>query len=229
MSAKSGYTLHAPAHHPNGLKIRIVGKYSGVEIADGPSDYKFGVDNKTPEFMLMNPMGQVPTVSTPDGPLFESMAIARYVAQKGANHEQLLGKTAYEQAVVDQWVHFARSNFEGIFNIYGFSPLVGSRVAYDEKVFKVELAKVEKGFTGMELSFKNHDRKFIAGNHVTLADIAIGATLYNPLRVSLDTAFLSKFPKVHEYLKRYFAEPNVTSLAGALAYVDKFVPPQPKQ
>ncbi|KAK1308157.1 Elongation factor 1-gamma 1 [Acorus calamus] len=37
-----------------------------------------GVSNKTPEFLQMNPIGKVPVLETPEGPIFESNAIARY-------------------------------------------------------------------------------------------------------------------------------------------------------
>lgn len=40
-----------------------------------------GVDNKTPSFLAMNPNGKVPTLSTPEGAIWESNAIARYVAR----------------------------------------------------------------------------------------------------------------------------------------------------
>ncbi|KAG5054879.1 hypothetical protein JHK85_007389 [Glycine max] len=37
-----------------------------------------GASNRTPEFLKMNPIGKVPVLETPDGPVFESNAIARY-------------------------------------------------------------------------------------------------------------------------------------------------------
>jgi len=219
----TGYVLHCSPGHPNGLKIRITGKYGGIEIPDGIQGFKMGDHNKTPEFLKMNPMGQIPTFQTPDGPLFESMAIARYVASKGSASEQLLGKTSYEQAVIDQWIHFCRSNFEGLYPLFAFA--AGWR-PYEEKSFNEALAKVEKAFTGLELSFNHHDRKFVVGNHVTLADIVIGTSLSAALKTSLDTAFFSKYPKVHAYLHRFFSEPNVQALIGPFPFVEKFTPPQ---
>ena len=37
-----------------------------------------GVTNKTPEYMAKHPLGQVPLMETPDGPLFESNTLVRY-------------------------------------------------------------------------------------------------------------------------------------------------------
>jgi len=46
------------------------------------------VTTKTPEFLKMNPIGKVPVLETPDGPIFESNAIARYgmSASNSINH-----------------------------------------------------------------------------------------------------------------------------------------------
>ncbi|KHN27787.1 Elongation factor 1-gamma 2, partial [Glycine soja] len=37
-----------------------------------------GASNRTLEFLKMNSIGKVPVLETPDGPVFESNAIARY-------------------------------------------------------------------------------------------------------------------------------------------------------
>nr|POE90892.1 isoform 2 of elongation factor 1-gamma 2 [Quercus suber] len=60
-------------------------KYSGVEV-ELVKDFEMGVSNKTPEFMKMNPIGKVPVLETPDGPVFESNAIARYVTRVKADN-----------------------------------------------------------------------------------------------------------------------------------------------
>ena len=41
-------------------------------------DFKFAVDNKTPEFLKKFPLGKVPAMDTPFGPLVESMAMLKY-------------------------------------------------------------------------------------------------------------------------------------------------------
>eukprot|EP00662_Eupelagonemidae_sp_cell21_P055035 gene55035-12086_t len=52
----------------------------------------------------------VPALQTPEGYLFESNAIARYVARLGdAKGANLLGHTSFESAQVDMWVDFANN------------------------------------------------------------------------------------------------------------------------
>jgi elongation factor 1-gamma len=57
-------------------KAQIAGKFTGLEI-EAPA-FQIGVDNKTPEFAAKFPLQKVPALETPEGPLFESNAIARY-------------------------------------------------------------------------------------------------------------------------------------------------------
>ena len=87
----------------NAAKALIAAEYNGVKITMPP--FEMGVTNKTPAFLKLNPLGkarariarlaaavrltrrpdrprpQVPTLETPEGGIFESNAIARYVAR----------------------------------------------------------------------------------------------------------------------------------------------------
>ncbi|XP_024170797.1 elongation factor 1-gamma isoform X2 [Rosa chinensis] len=60
-------------------------------------DFEMGLSNKTPEFLKMNPIGKVPVLETPDGPVFESNAIARYVTHLKADNP-LYGSSLIEYA-----------------------------------------------------------------------------------------------------------------------------------
>lgn len=59
-------------------KAQIAGNFTGLQI-EAPA-FQIGVDNKTPEFAAKFPLQKVPALETPEGPLFESNAIARYGA-----------------------------------------------------------------------------------------------------------------------------------------------------
>nr|MCH1923042.1 glutathione S-transferase N-terminal domain-containing protein [Shewanella ferrihydritica] len=70
--------LHAGSGNTNAFKALIAAEYSGVKV-ELVKNFQMGVSNKTPEFLKMNPIGKIPVLETPDGPVFESNAIARYV------------------------------------------------------------------------------------------------------------------------------------------------------
>ena len=72
---------------PNGVKVSIMLEETGlpyeVHLVDFGKD-----DQKTPEFLSLNPNGKIPAILDPDGPggrplgLFESGAILQYLAEK---------------------------------------------------------------------------------------------------------------------------------------------------
>ncbi|KOM37831.1 hypothetical protein LR48_Vigan03g121300 [Vigna angularis] len=80
-------------------------EYSGVQLEFAP-DFEFSVSNKTPEFLKMNPLGKFPVLETPDGPVFESNAIARYVARLNGDNALYLS-TPIDNARIDQWIDFS--------------------------------------------------------------------------------------------------------------------------
>jgi hypothetical protein len=62
--------------NPRAAKALIAAQYNGVQI-DVPA-FEFGKTNETPEFLAQFPMGKVPCMATPNGPIYESNAMARY-------------------------------------------------------------------------------------------------------------------------------------------------------
>ena len=72
---------------PNGVKVSIMLEEIGlpyeVHLVDFNKD-----DQKTPEFLSLNPNGKIPAILDPDGPggqplgLFESGAILQYLGRK---------------------------------------------------------------------------------------------------------------------------------------------------
>ncbi|ERM95713.1 hypothetical protein AMTR_s00023p00230860 [Amborella trichopoda] len=77
--------LHVGNNNKNAFKVLIAAEYAGVEVKL-VEYFEVEVSNKTPEFIKMNPMCKVLVLETPEGPIFESNAIARFVARlKGDN------------------------------------------------------------------------------------------------------------------------------------------------
>lgn len=76
---KMSFTLHTDAGNFRAFKILIAAEYAGVAVE--VPDFKIGTDNQTAEFLAKSPLGRVPVLDTPQGSLFESNAIARYVAR----------------------------------------------------------------------------------------------------------------------------------------------------
>ena len=93
---------------PNGVKVSIMLEEIGlpyeVHLVDFGKD-----DQKTPEFVSLNPNGKIPAILDPNGPggrplpLFESGAIPQYLAEKTG---KLLPQDAGRRYQALAWLHF---------------------------------------------------------------------------------------------------------------------------
>jgi GST-like protein len=95
---------------PNGVKVSIMLEETGLAYEPHLVDFNKN-DQKTPEFLSLNPNGKIPAIIDPDGPdgaplpLFESGAILEYLAEKTG---KLLpaGAKRFETLA---WLHFQAS------------------------------------------------------------------------------------------------------------------------
>jgi glutathione S-transferase len=55
-----------------------------------------------------NPFGKIPGMETPEGNLFESLTLMRYIARKAG---KMYGNSPIETAHIDQWLEFFNTQF----------------------------------------------------------------------------------------------------------------------
>jgi len=216
------YIIHSIPNNPNVFKALITGQYSGIEVTITPN-FEFGVTNKTPEFLKLNPLGKVPVLESPQGPVFESAAIARHIARVGKHTAELLGKDPYEQTLIDQWTEFVLNYIQPhTFPLIGFHRGFGK---YDKETFEKKVKDFEQGFTWLEEHLKSSGKKYIVNDHVTLPDIFLASAAFHPLNVSLDAKFRHKFPKSLAYLSDLYSQPQFKAVLGEVKYIEEFKPP----
>jgi glutathione S-transferase len=105
--------IYETASAPNPRRVRmflaekgLLDKVERVEI-----DIAKG-ENLTPAFVARNPMKKVPVLELDDGScIAETMAICRYFEVAYADTPKLLGETAAEQAVIEQWLRWIEFYF----------------------------------------------------------------------------------------------------------------------
>jgi len=209
------YVLHCTPN-PNAYKTLIAALYGGLKV-DFPQPFKMGVDNKTPEYLKKNPNGQIPTLDGPDGPIWESNAIAKYVTRKG-NDKGLYGANEYENSLVDQWVEFYRSQAEpeGAQWLY---PILGYREFNQQKY---EDAK-KKIHNALDILNKHLDggREWIVGNRVTLADIIFFCGASSLLQHALEPEFLKPFPNFVAWVHRCLSQAHFKTYFGEFVLCTK--------
>eukprot|EP00695_Tsukubamonas_globosa_P001072 TRINITY_DN200_c0_g1_i7.p1 TRINITY_DN200_c0_g1~~TRINITY_DN200_c0_g1_i7.p1 ORF type:complete len:335 (+),score=189.84 TRINITY_DN200_c0_g1_i7:71-1006(+) len=214
-------TVFSYPNNPRVWKAAIAGKYNDVNV-ESPA-FNFGVDNKTAEFVKQFPFGKVPAATTSEGPLFESNAIARYVARQ-SDKARLYGSNVYESALVDQWIdafgELDNSAHVVLMTLMGYLPY--NKAAY------------EKGLTGVKGFLATFDkvlatRTYLVGNRVTLADIVAAMSLYWPMKMFLDATTRMSFVNVSRYYKTLVNQPNFKAVIGEVTLCEVIPDPTPRR
>jgi glutathione S-transferase len=128
-------------------------------------------EHKAPEYLAKHqPFGQIPVLYDGDFRIFESRAIAKYVADNSKN-DTLYPADLKKRALVEQWLSVNQSNSSPITNIvveFFFGPAFYGKTADATKTPALKEA-LNKLFDILEAQLKTS--KFIAGDEFTLADI----------------------------------------------------------
>jgi elongation factor 1-gamma len=199
--------LHTYPGNFRAFKALIAAEYNGVSV-EVPA-FRMGIDNKKPEFKAVSPLGKVPVLETADGSIFESNAIARYVARMRADTE-LLGASFFNQAQVDSWIDFCTNELEvpmgmWIFPVLGFMENVPEITAKAQNDMKKALAILN-----------NHlaMNTYMVGRAITLADIVLVSALYYPMKLVLDTKFRKPYSNVVRWFLTCVNQPAFKAVLG---------------
>ncbi|KAM1759184.1 hypothetical protein ACFX11_008211 [Malus domestica] len=133
----------------------------------------FACENKQPEFLAKNPFGLVPVLEDDGITLFESRAIAAYVAEKfkETGHDLVRRENFNEAALVKVWTEVESQQYnpaiEPIIFEFFAKPVVG--IEPDQTVIDASLEKLKKVLDVYEARLRSN--KFLAGDFYSLADL----------------------------------------------------------
>jgi glutathione S-transferase len=96
-------TLYDFALSGNCHKIRLMLSFLDLSYIKIPTSVKSG-ETRTPEFLQINPFGQVPVLVDQDCTIRDSLAILVYLVRKYANDQHWLPQSPAEMAQVLSWV-----------------------------------------------------------------------------------------------------------------------------
>ncbi len=154
----------------NGMRARIALEECGLPYTLKPVDLTKG-EHKTPQFLALNPNGQIPVIVDHDGPggkpvtLAQSTAILLYCAEKSG---KFMPKDAAARPAVLQALMCASTDITPTFGaLFGVkrskephaptAQMFGDRLREFFKVWDTQLGK----------------QKYAAGNEVTVADLSL--------------------------------------------------------
>src|SRR5882762_6339661 len=201
---------------PNGVKVSIMLEEIGlpyeVHLVDFNKD-----DQKTPEFLSLNPNGKIPAIIDPNGPggkplpLFESGAILEYLAEKTG---KLVPADPARRWQTVQWVHFQMGAVGPMFGQVGFFHKFAGKDYEDKRPRDRYVAEARRllGVLDRQLA----DRAWIMGDALTIADVATFPWINNLIGFyeAADLVGIADFPHVTRALSAFVARPAVVRGVG---------------
>ncbi|XP_071704023.1 elongation factor 1-gamma 2-like [Rutidosis leptorrhynchoides] len=207
--------MHAARGNTDVYKTLIAAEYVGVEVKMN-ENFRPGMSNKSPEFLKMNPTGTFPVLETPDGPVFEGNAIARYVARGSP----LFGSSLIEYGQIEQWIEFSSSTLDA-----NFRRLLKPRIGYGPQIESAEevyIYNVKRGLVALNKHLASHS--FLVGDSMTLADIITTCNLLLGFWLLLPKSFTCEYPNVERYFWKMIDQPNFSKITGEVKQVDASIP-----
>ncbi|XP_026740679.1 glutathione S-transferase 1-like [Trichoplusia ni] len=169
------------------LAARLVEVPIDVEIVN-----LFQKEQMKESFLKINPQHVIPTLDDNGFILWESRAIACYLADKYGKDDQFYPKDLKKRALVNSRLQFDGCTLFVKIRAICF-PIIFLGETEIKKPLKDDL-NTTLGFLDMFLN----DTKWVAGNHPTIADTSIYASVTSILAVGWD---ISSFPNIERWLK----------------------------
>ncbi len=197
---------------PNGVKVSIMLEEIGlpyeVHLVDFNKD-----DQKTPEFLSLNPNGKIPAILDPDGPggkplpLFESGAILQYLADKTG---KLLPADPARRYQTIQWLHFQMGGIGPMFGQVGFFHKFAGKDFRRQAAAANAMSPSSKRLLGV-METRLAGRQWIMDDEYTIADISMLGWVRNLIGFygARDLVAFDTLKQVPAWLERGLARPAV--------------------
>jgi len=196
---------------PNGVKVSIMLEEIGLPYE--PHLVDIGKDeNKTPEFVSLNPNGKIPAILDPNGPdgtpvgLFESGAILVYLAEKTG---KLLPADAAGRYETLAWVFWQMGGPGPMFGQVGFFHKFAGRAYDDKRPLERYVAESKRLLAVLETRLAGRD--WIMGDRFTIADVSLLGWVRNLIGFyeAADLVDYARLKAVPAWLDRCLARPAV--------------------
>jgi glutathione S-transferase len=159
-------------------------------------DYGRQFNNTGGDYLKLNPNGKVPTLVDGDAVIWESHTILRYLASKGGKTD-LYPTDLVARTEVERWMDWllASVNYQYVQVFKDSKKAENERAptfAADAKELGAQLEILDKAIAG---------KNFVAGNSLSLADIAMGPVLHRCLDFPIQLPALTNLRAWRDRLK----------------------------
>lgn len=196
---------------PNGVKVSIMLEECGLPYEVHKVDFAKD-EQKSPEFLSLNPNGKIPAIIDPNGPgekpigLFESGAILLYLAEKTGKFIPSDPAARWETIA---WLMWQMGGLGPMFGQLGFFNKFAGK-DWEDKRPRDRYVEESKRLLGV-LDTRLADRMWIMGDDYTIADIATLGWVRNLIGFyeAREIVGFDSFTGVVAWLERGLARPAV--------------------
>lgn len=177
---------------------------AGQEYEEMALDMRAGA-HKAPDFLKLNPNGQVPVLVDGDTVLTESMAVSHYVIDK--YKPELLGATPEVRAESMRWAIW------GYLNIQNHLGMMFYQMTYAPQRDDDAIAVAAEAVKPYLAILENHlaKSKYVAGDSFTVADINVGVSVSYGFAANYD---MTAYPNVIKWFGEISARPAYIKARG---------------
>ena len=191
--------IYGDSRSGNCLKVKWTAQRLGLAFEWREVDIMTG-RTRTPEYLAINPAGQVPAVILADGrPLAQSNAIILHLAEGS----DLIPEDRYARAKMLEWLFWEQYSHETAIAVARF------QMAFQGKRRdELEPRLLERGWAALaRLELGLEGSAYLVGDRLTLADVALVAYTRWAHEGGFD---LDPYPKVRDWIGRIERDLNIT-------------------
>nr|AHC08049.1 epsilon glutathione S-transferase [Locusta migratoria] len=182
---------HFPASPPSRIALaaaKVVGVDVDVKIVN-----LFAGEHLKEEFVKINPQHTVPTIDDNGFILWDSHAIATYFVSQYGKDDSLYPKEAKQKALVDQRLFFEAGTMSSRMRDIVYPVLFLGKTSVEDSVKASAYEAI--GFLEKFLEPSG----WVAGDHLTIADVACAVTATSMQAMGLD---FSGYPNTQDWMER---------------------------
>lgn len=187
---------------PNSRKACAVAKHLGAPVQHILIDLGKG-QNRTPDFLAINPNGKVPALEDGSLKLWEANAIMCYFAEKAGS--DVWPSNPMQRIEVVRWLSWDIAHFSNHAGALFFEHVIKPQFGIgdpDPAVVNEALANLKKFASVLDGQLAH--REYVAGSSLTVADFSVAAFLPYAERSKFP---LETFPNIQRWEKRMNAMP----------------------
>jgi GSH-dependent disulfide-bond oxidoreductase len=207
---------------PNGVKVSIMLEETGLPYEPHLVSFD-SAQQKTAEFLSLNPNGKIPAIIDPNGPggvplpLFESGAILMYLADKSG---RFLAADAAMRYQTLQWLMFQMSAIGPMFGQVGFFHKFAGKEYADKRPLERYVNESRRLLSVLDQRLS--EREWLMGADYSIADISVFPWISNLIGFynAAELVGIADFKHVNRALNSFQHRPAVIRGGAIPARID---------